>query len=86
MMAVLVALTASNPDGWPNALARTPPMGWRSWSAFGGDVNQKQLERVVDAVDERFGPGTLRRGRDVSNAVVVGSSPTLDFVELEEDG
>ena len=60
--------------------------GMRQLDLFDGAVRGRRLERVVDAVDERFGPGTLRRGRDVSNAVVVGSSPTLDFVELEEDG
>ena len=28
------------PPGW-NHLAKSPPMGWRSWNAFGANINDK---------------------------------------------
>jgi len=36
-----------------NGLARTPPMGWRSWNCYGGDVNQTKMESVMDRMAER---------------------------------
>ena len=47
---------------------------------FDGPARHRRLEVVMDAVTDRFGDGALRRGRDVSGAVVVASSPTLDAV------
>lgn len=52
----------------------------RQLDLFDGTVRSRRLETVMDAIDERFGEGALRRGRDVSNSVVVASSPTLDFL------
>jgi alpha-galactosidase len=34
------------PPGW-NGLARTPPMGWRSWNAFGATPLQSDLDDMV---------------------------------------
>ena len=33
-----------------NGLALTPPMGWRSWNAFGFDVNQDLMMHVMDVM------------------------------------
>lgn len=33
-----------------NGLARLPPLGWRSWNAFGGSVTQGKMEHVMDAL------------------------------------
>ena len=43
------AVGAAGPDG----LARTPPLGWRSWNAFGRAINQSRMEEVMDAVAAR---------------------------------
>ena len=31
----------------------SPPMGWRSWNAYGMEVDQRKLMRVIDVVVER---------------------------------
>jgi len=31
-----------------NGLGRLPPMGWRSWNAYGGGVNQSQMTGTMD--------------------------------------
>lgn len=36
-----------------NGLARTPPLGWRSWNLYGGDVSQKRIEGIMDAMVKR---------------------------------
>jgi alpha-galactosidase len=33
-----------------NGLGRTPPMGWRSWNLYGGDVNQQLLQGIMDGM------------------------------------
>ena len=33
-------------------LARTPPMGWNSWNAFHGDVNEEKIQGIADAMVE----------------------------------
>lgn len=33
-----------------NGLAKTPPMGWRSWNCYHGDVNDTVIRATVDAV------------------------------------
>ena len=39
-----------------NGLARSPPLGWRSWNAYGGGVTQAKMEAVMAAfVDESRG-------------------------------
>lgn len=35
-----------------NNLARTPPLGWRSWNAYGGGVTQEKMEAVMEAFVE----------------------------------
>ena len=36
-----------------NGLARTPPMGWRSWNLYSNHVNQRLLENIMDAMARR---------------------------------
>merc|ERR1711865_961712 len=33
-----------------NGLARTPPMGWRSWNLYGANVNQDLIEKIMDGM------------------------------------
>eukprot|EP00755_Sulcionema_specki_P002183 Sspe_Gene.118230::Locus_111082_Transcript_1_1_Confidence_1.000_Length_1370::g.118230::m.118230/K07407/E3.2.1.22B, galA, rafA; alpha-galactosidase len=49
---VLLCVLAADAAG-PYGLATTPPMGWRSWNAFGLDVTQELLERVMDKMVEK---------------------------------
>jgi len=41
--------STSFPPGW-NGEATTPPMGWRSWNAFGANINDKTFRDAVDAI------------------------------------
>lgn len=34
---------------WEN-LARTPPMGWSSWNKFGGNISEKDIKEIADAM------------------------------------
>lgn len=43
-----IALPLSN--AIDNGLGRTPPMGWRSWNLYGGDVNQELLQGIMDGM------------------------------------
>ena len=36
-----------------NGLGRTPPMGWRSWNCYGGDVNQTKMMSTMDQMVAR---------------------------------
>jgi len=40
------------PPGW-NKEATKPPMGWRSWNAFGNRIDEKTFEAAVDAITAR---------------------------------
>ncbi|KAL1524703.1 hypothetical protein AB1Y20_019588 [Prymnesium parvum] len=40
------------PPGW-NGLARTPPMGWRSWNAFGSRITQPMMLAAAAAIAAR---------------------------------
>ena len=44
-------------------------------------ANQRQakLERTLDALNDRYGRGTVRRARDHSQQQVLGATPNLDF-------
>jgi alpha-galactosidase len=39
--------------GLDNGLALTPPMGWRSWNCYHGDVTQAHIKATVDAITAR---------------------------------
>jgi alpha-galactosidase len=47
---VIVAALAVTPaaEALDNGLARTPPMGFNNWNAFGCDVNQQLIEQTAD--------------------------------------
>merc|ERR1711970_1239837 len=44
--AALVIFTHANDNG----LAKTPPMGWRSWNLYGANVDQKLIESIMDGM------------------------------------
>ena len=35
---------------YENELARTPPMGWNSWNAFHGDIDEQKIRGIADAM------------------------------------
>jgi alpha-galactosidase len=47
---LLLAVPAASSN---NGLALTPPMGWRSWNCFHGNVNQTKIEEQVDGLVAR---------------------------------
>ena len=58
LVAVLAACADPDP-GWPghvapidDGLARTPPMGWSSWNAFGCDIDAAMIRAQADALVE----------------------------------
>jgi len=46
LSSVLAATVLANDNG----LAKTPPLGWRSWNLYGRKVNQKLIESIMDGV------------------------------------
>ena len=53
MLQLMSMLPLSNENG----LARTPPLGWRSWNLYGPYVSQTLIESIMD--------GMVRRDRNV---------------------
>jgi len=52
-MSIVAVLSSLSLD---NGLARTPPLGWRSWNAYGGGVTQEKMEAAMGAmVDDSRG-------------------------------
>lgn len=49
---ILAGLGVANAAG-PDGLARTPPMGWRSWNAFGRNINQSKMQEIMDVAAAR---------------------------------
>ena len=52
--------------GLDNGLALTPPLGWRTYNAFGGDVSQDLMEEMMEAMVARSFDCPLRVGFDWS--------------------
>jgi alpha-galactosidase len=50
--ALVGTAAADFPAGWNNQ-ARTPPMGWRSWNAFGAGINPGIIQESIDALTSR---------------------------------
>ena len=50
VLALAGATTVTSID---NGLGLLPPMGWRSWNYFFGDINQTIMEQVMDAMASR---------------------------------
>ena len=36
-----------------NGLALTPPLGWRSWNLYGGNVHQSKMIKIIDGMVRR---------------------------------
>lgn len=36
-----------------NGMAKTPPMGWRSWNCYHGDVSAAKVEATIDAITDK---------------------------------
>lgn len=51
LAAAAMALTPMTADAqkWEN-LAQTPPMGWSSWNKFGGNISEKDIKGIADAM------------------------------------
>ncbi|GBG33929.1 Alpha-galactosidase [Hondaea fermentalgiana] len=57
LLAVAVAVTATlltRAQAAEDGLARTPPMGWRSWNAYQGRVNQDIIIAAAKAMVKRY--------------------------------
>ena len=50
---VLAAAAACSVDGLDNSLGLLPPMGWRNWWSWGGDVDQAKMEFAFTKMTER---------------------------------
>jgi alpha-galactosidase len=50
--ALAAGVSKDFPPGW-NGLARTPPMGWRSWNAFGNRITQDMMLDAAAAIVSR---------------------------------
>lgn len=48
---LLVLLTEA--EALDNGLAKSPPMGWRSWNQFGESITQAHMEEIMDAMVAR---------------------------------
>jgi len=46
--ALLVLRAAPPAQALDNGLARTPPMGWNDWNAFGCNVTEQLVEQTAD--------------------------------------
>ena len=46
-------LSAMLPLTNENGLARTPPLGWRSWNLYGANVSQTLIESIMDGMVRR---------------------------------
>lgn len=68
--------------------ARTPPMGWRSWEAYYGGVDEKKMQGTLSAVADRSRGGVsladlgfadvgLDSGFEDCNARKVGGLPAF---------
>ena len=57
LAAALLLLLCGGGSALDNGLALTPPMGWRSWNCYHGDVSQAKIEATVDAVVKKRGGG-----------------------------
>src|SRR5690554_7567120 len=47
---VLVFASAFQLKALDNGLALTPPMGWNSWNAFHGDIDEVKIREIAEAM------------------------------------
>ena len=77
---MLLLLTAG--AGLDDGLALTPPLGWRSYNAFGGNVNQPLMEAMMDAMVDR---SRLVDGTPTSLADLAGPARGRPFTDAATD-
>ena len=53
MRGLAISLTILAVHAAENGLARTPPLGWRSWNLYGGNVNQSLIEGIMTLMVKR---------------------------------
>eukprot|EP00664_Eupelagonemidae_sp_cell27_P000185 gene186-5185_t len=53
LLVLFSAAAAASPTASYNGLAMQPPMTWRNWNAYGGDITQDKMERAMDKMVER---------------------------------
>ena len=49
----IFAILAQEASSNDNGLGNTPPMGWRSWNQYFGDVDQSLMERIMEGMVNR---------------------------------
>jgi len=60
-----------------NGIGRLPPMGWRSWNCFGGNVDQTKMTSIMDAMSDR--------SRDVNGKPMSLADLGYDHVGLDDN-
>ena len=65
-LAILALIYGAN--ALDNGLARTPPMGWRSWNAYGAKINQDLMENAADMMVDNSRGFSLKGGASISPA------------------
>ena len=50
LLSTILALMVASARGLDDGLALTPPMGWRSWNCYNGDIDDATIRAVVDAM------------------------------------
>ena len=101
LLAILAGASAQGnstafPPGW-NHLAKSPPMGWRSWNAFGANINDKTFRNAIDAVTAKvwdvggakaslFEVGYTRVGIDEGWENCSGTDPDHGLRQHNADG
>ena len=53
---LLLAAAMRSTTSLDNGLALTPPMGWRSWNCYHGDVSAAKIQATIDAITARTRP------------------------------
>ena len=65
-LAILALICGAN--ALNNGLARTPPMGWRSWNAYGAKINQDLMENAAEMMVDNSRGFSLKGGASISPA------------------
>jgi hypothetical protein len=63
-LAILALVCGAN--ALDNGLARTPPMGWRSWNAYGSKINQDLMENAAEMMVDSSRGFSLKGGASIS--------------------
>ena len=77
-LAILALIYGAN--ALDNGLARTPPMGWRSWNAYGAKINQDLMENAADMMVDNSRGFSLKGGASISPAPFASCSFLFQIV------